>query len=840
MRQALETAARNLYMTRKDPGDAAALYCALGRMQVLSALYRSAGDKQMPSFLSRDFSDPKHQTAASKNAYALLGMNKHSLAVAFFLMAGAPADAASIAARRLADPQLALAIARLADAIAGNERGWGEHAQAVAAEQVLPTAVEAGDLWTQHALLWRMGRTSDAVAVLLDAIHGTRQPASALALQESSTLAQLLAHVGDSVRFRMASPLDAAACASAARVASHMASRAAHDAGLPLLGMAHLAQATAAAAAGPEASDEHVNRALDAQACMRYQHGAAVRMAAAALWHGAAYECSWSPHSWANAVHSTCDALTSATELPLRDIPPDAVLSLLSRQLRLWQRPPPAPALKTPSPPTMVHSASTTLTPPPAVTIRKSTTIQTLTSPFTGGGHHHSRTNSLLAGALRLPVAGASQLFASVSSPSPLHRSVSAPTLQRDAVLAAPIEVLRAPGELVRSVAQLCSSPSVLLAATLRKGLLVSDVRSHDSALADSLEHASGDTRSGDAAAASILCPSGWASHPQHKVLLGSHSGHPTSSAQQQAQQQALSMSASEAHVRCMAQHPYEPLLAAGSAAVGTGVSLWRCGDPPVLRHVASLPWPGHGGIAAAGPPVSALTWDVSGARMGAAFADGTAAVWHVAAAGGAPYAWLSAFPGGTTHGITCLSPTVLALCGSGGDACLVLWDTLCPPKSQRVAAFSAHQGAQGASCIARGSNSVSMVYTGGAAAGDVAAFDLRAAAQSGVAAPVWRTQAGVAPASCMSSTPWAGGDGMLFVGDRGGDMRVVEARTGRVLQSVAGVHPRAVFTPPPRIGGSAISAGVTTVLPLARGILTCGADGALKLHERENSGDDA
>jgi hypothetical protein len=34
LRSALEAAARNAYLARKDPADAAALYCALGRYQV--------------------------------------------------------------------------------------------------------------------------------------------------------------------------------------------------------------------------------------------------------------------------------------------------------------------------------------------------------------------------------------------------------------------------------------------------------------------------------------------------------------------------------------------------------------------------------------------------------------------------------------------------------------------------------------------------------------------------------------------------------------------------------------------------------------------------------------
>jgi hypothetical protein len=809
LRTALETCARNLYMARKDPGDAAALYCALGRTQVLSALYRTAGDKQMPGFLSRDFSDPKSRMAASKNAYALLGMNKHGLAVAFFLLAGAPGDAASIAARRLHDPQLAVAIARLADAAAGDERAWGTHCESLATQELLPSAQAAGDLWTRHALLWRLGRTSDAIQLLLDAVNSRQE---ALSLQDCSTLARLLGHLGDNVRLRMANPKDAAACSAASRLAAHMTARAACAAGLPLQGLTWLAEA----AEGAD-TDQPPAECLDAQACRSYQLSAAVRMAAAALWHGAAFEAWLSPHCWKAAVARELRVLRPLLPRTQADTVEECVIALLSRQLRVSQPPPPAPPIKSPSPTLLVHSASATLTPPPAaVTMRKSITVDTMQTPT---GASHSLTSSLVGALSRLPVSGASQFFGSSPSMPSLHRSMSAPTLQRDAVLSPPLEVLRAPGELLRGLALAHTSPSVVVAATLRSGLLVSDVRAHDTGLGDAMLQVGGDGGGSDAAA--------WAVHGHS--WAGHHPG-----ARGQPPHGLATLSPSEVHARCVAMHPNEPLLAAGSAAVGAGISLWRLTDRPALRHVAPLPWPGHGGIAAAGPPVGAVTWDVSGARLGAAFADGTAAVWHVAAAGGAPYAWLSAFPGGMTHGITCLSPTVLAVCGSGGDASLVLWDTLCPPKAQRVAAFAAHQGAPGASCLVRGCASTTMVYTAGATAGDVAAFDLRAAAQSGAAAPLWRTPAGAVPASCLALAPWSSGEGTLFVGDRGGDLRVIEARTGRLLQLVAGAHPRGVFTPPQRVGGTAITAGVTSVLALPRGVLTCGADGALKLHAQE------
>ena len=52
----------------------------------LQGLFRTANNKKVADFLGRDFSDVKNRTAASKNAFVLLGKHRHELAAAFFIL----------------------------------------------------------------------------------------------------------------------------------------------------------------------------------------------------------------------------------------------------------------------------------------------------------------------------------------------------------------------------------------------------------------------------------------------------------------------------------------------------------------------------------------------------------------------------------------------------------------------------------------------------------------------------------------------------------------------------------------------------------------------------------
>ena len=126
LREATERLARGVYLEggKKDPFDAALPYLALGasRLPTLRALFRLApGLGKVFQFLSKDFSDvdagegSKSRTAASKNAFALIGQHRYAPAAAFFLLAGRPDQAIKTVAMQLHDPITALLVARLAE-----------------------------------------------------------------------------------------------------------------------------------------------------------------------------------------------------------------------------------------------------------------------------------------------------------------------------------------------------------------------------------------------------------------------------------------------------------------------------------------------------------------------------------------------------------------------------------------------------------------------------------------------------------------------------------------------------------------------------------------------------
>jgi hypothetical protein len=94
---------------------ASPLYLLLGKPRALQALWKtnSSSSPQMSAFLGRDFTLSENRLAASKNGFAALGKQKHHLAIAFFLLAGAIADALQVAVERLRDWPLALLVARM-------------------------------------------------------------------------------------------------------------------------------------------------------------------------------------------------------------------------------------------------------------------------------------------------------------------------------------------------------------------------------------------------------------------------------------------------------------------------------------------------------------------------------------------------------------------------------------------------------------------------------------------------------------------------------------------------------------------------------------------------------
>ena len=114
-REVVEKMANTQFQAKRDPRDAALLYTALGKKNVLATLFKMVGERRLSDFFDRDFGEDKNRAAASKNALASISKGNFQFGAAFFILAGRYQDAAHIVLERLNDWVLAYAILRLVD-----------------------------------------------------------------------------------------------------------------------------------------------------------------------------------------------------------------------------------------------------------------------------------------------------------------------------------------------------------------------------------------------------------------------------------------------------------------------------------------------------------------------------------------------------------------------------------------------------------------------------------------------------------------------------------------------------------------------------------------------------
>ncbi|KAI9594335.1 RAVE protein 1 C terminal-domain-containing protein [Syncephalis fuscata] len=109
--------ARDRFTVSKDPMSASLFFLALRKKTLLLGLWRTASfhpeQSKMLKFLSQDFDDSRKQSAALKNAFALLGKQRYELAASFFLLANRLKDAVNVCLKHLKDIQLAICICRV-------------------------------------------------------------------------------------------------------------------------------------------------------------------------------------------------------------------------------------------------------------------------------------------------------------------------------------------------------------------------------------------------------------------------------------------------------------------------------------------------------------------------------------------------------------------------------------------------------------------------------------------------------------------------------------------------------------------------------------------------------
>ncbi|KAL4778922.1 RAVE protein 1 C terminal-domain-containing protein [Aspergillus varians] len=171
IREQLEVVARNEYTKtdERNPIDCSLHYVALRKKNILQGLWRMAHWNREQSatqkLLANDFREPRWQTSALKNAYALLGRRRFEYAATFFLLADHLRDAVHVCLNQVGDLQLAIAITR---AYEGDD---GPVLKEILETRVLPEAATDGNRWMASWAFWMLGRRDMAVRSLISPVE---------------------------------------------------------------------------------------------------------------------------------------------------------------------------------------------------------------------------------------------------------------------------------------------------------------------------------------------------------------------------------------------------------------------------------------------------------------------------------------------------------------------------------------------------------------------------------------------------------------------------------------------------------------------------------------------
>lgn len=173
LEQVFEQLAQSAYRSQQpaDPVHASLYFLALHKKSTLLGLWRIATwhkeQRSTMNFLKRDFTQPDAQTAARKNAYALMGKRRFEYASAFFLLAADLQSAVNTLAAQCGDTALAIAVARL---YCGDDSSVMRQ---LIEERILPQAATKGDRWLTswcHSLLREHREAADALIVPLQSV----------------------------------------------------------------------------------------------------------------------------------------------------------------------------------------------------------------------------------------------------------------------------------------------------------------------------------------------------------------------------------------------------------------------------------------------------------------------------------------------------------------------------------------------------------------------------------------------------------------------------------------------------------------------------------------------
>lgn len=178
LEQLFEALAQSAYRATSpaDPINASLYFLALHKKAALLALWRIATwhkeQRATMNFLRRDFTQADNQTAAKKNAYALMGKKRFDYAAAFFLLANDAPSACSLLASQCDDIMLAIAVARLYS-------GDGSSVlRTLLVERLMPQAKKDGDRWLMswcHSIMHEHHQAADALVKPLEGVRTWHQ-----------------------------------------------------------------------------------------------------------------------------------------------------------------------------------------------------------------------------------------------------------------------------------------------------------------------------------------------------------------------------------------------------------------------------------------------------------------------------------------------------------------------------------------------------------------------------------------------------------------------------------------------------------------------------------------
>ncbi len=167
LKKTVEMVGRNEFKSKEDPDPVgcAPFFMALKKKTLWLGLWKTcSGNSEQPTmvkFLSNDFTMDRWKTAAAKNAFVLMGKQRFTYAVAFFLLAEKPKDAISVCIKNLKDFQMAYLIARCWD---GDD---GPLTKEVIETAGLTFALEKKDRWLASLVFSMLKQKEKALEALL-------------------------------------------------------------------------------------------------------------------------------------------------------------------------------------------------------------------------------------------------------------------------------------------------------------------------------------------------------------------------------------------------------------------------------------------------------------------------------------------------------------------------------------------------------------------------------------------------------------------------------------------------------------------------------------------------